>query len=105
MTVLNVVTYFVKPEKRQQFISFWQRWVKYVKDNPETFRELKSLKLFTQMYGGTYGGYVEMWEFDNLEELAKHMAKWASDKGLQAIEKEWSSLSEQATQNLWIAVG
>jgi hypothetical protein len=104
MTVFSVVTYFVKPEKRQEFMSFWQRWFKYVKDNPETFKELKSVKLFTQMYGGIYGGYVEMWEFDNLEELAKHMAKWASDKGLKEIEKEWSCFSEQATQNIWSAI-
>jgi hypothetical protein len=105
MTVFMVATYLVKPEKRQEFMSFWQRFLKYVKDNPETFKEVKSLKLFTQMYGGTYGGYVEMWEFDKLTELAKHFEKWYADKGLMKVEEEWSRVTEQpATFCIWNAV-
>jgi hypothetical protein len=104
MTVFIVGTYFVKPEKRQEFMSFWQRFLKYVKGNPETCKEIRSLKLLTQMYGGTYGGFVEMWEFDSLTEFAKHIEKWFVDKGLMKIEEEWSRLTEPATFNIWNAV-
>jgi hypothetical protein len=88
MTVFSVGTYLVKREKRQEFLSFQQRWLKYVKDNPETFKELKSVKLFSQDLGGTLGGYVEMWEFDNLTEYAKSMEKFNSDKGYTEFAEE-----------------
>jgi hypothetical protein len=104
MTVFSVGTYLVKREKRQEFLSFQQRWLKYVKDNPETFKELKSWKLFSQEIGGTLGGYVEMWEFDNLTEYAKSREKRHSDKGYVEFAEEWYRLTEPSTWNIWNAV-
>jgi hypothetical protein len=75
-----------------------------VKDNPETFKELKSVKLFSQNLGGTLGGYIEMWEFDNLTEYAKSMEKFNSDKGYVEFAEEWYRLTEPSTWKIWNAV-
>jgi hypothetical protein len=104
MTVFSVGTYLVKREKRQEFLSFQQRWLKYVKDNPETFKELKSVKLFSQDLGGTLGEYIEMWEFDSLTEYAKSSEKFNSDKGYVEFAEEWYRLTEPSTWKIWNAV-
>ena len=104
MTIFWVGTYLVKREKRQEFLSFQQRWLKYVKDNPETFKELKSVKLFSQNIGGTLGEYIEMWEYDNLTEYAKFWEKIPRDKGYVEFEEEWYRLTEPSSCNIWNAV-
>jgi len=104
MTIFWVGTYLVKREKRQEFLSFQQRWLKYVKDNPETFKELKSWKLFSQDIGGTLGGYIEMWEYDSLTEYAKAVEKFDSDKGYVEFAEEWYRLAESSTCSIWKAV-
>jgi len=104
MTVFSVGTYLVKREKKQEFLSFQQRWLKYVKDNPETFKELKSWKLFSQSIGGTLGEYIEMWEFDSLKEYAEAFEKWDTDKGYVEFAEEWYRLTEPSTWKIWEAI-
>jgi len=105
LAVFSVGTYLVKPEKRKEFLSFQKRWLKYMKDHPETFGKAKSWKLLRQSIGGTYGGYVEMWEFDNLTEYAKSREKFNSDKGYVEFKEEWLRLTEHPrTWNIWETV-
>jgi hypothetical protein len=104
MTVFSVGTYLVKREKMKEFLSLQQRWLIYVKDNPETFKELKSWKLFSEGLGGTLSGYIEMWEFDNLTEYAKSREKRHSDKGYTEFAEEFYRLTEPSTWKIWNAV-
>jgi len=59
----------IKPEKRETFKSLMQRVHNYKEENPELFKEVKSWKLFRQMFGGIAGAYVSMWEFVHQELL------------------------------------
>ncbi|HYB68461.1 MAG TPA: hypothetical protein VEC97_02850 [Candidatus Acidoferrales bacterium] len=78
MTYLAISTYIVKPEKQGDFMRFWKSYLNYMKKNPEMFKEVKSLKLYTQMFGGISGAYVELLEFESLtdqETLEKKLVK------------------------------
>jgi len=78
MTYLAISTYIVKPEKQADFMRFWKSYLDYMKKNPEIFKGVKSLKLYTQVFGGISGAYVELLEFDSLtdkETLEKKLAK------------------------------
>lgn len=60
MTFLAISTYSVKSEKQGDFVRFWKRYLDYMKSNREMFKEVKSLKLFSQVFGGISGAYVEL---------------------------------------------
>ena len=106
MSVFRVETYVVKPEKQEEFMQLGERFFKYMKENPETFKEVKSVKLFSHIFGGTYGAYVEMWEYDNLTEYAESWVKLESDKGFMKLSQELMAIIDPATLciNVWKAV-
>jgi len=56
MRVFIVDTHVIKPGKQGEYTSLMRRVRKYMKENPETFKEVKSLKVFAQMFGGIAGG-------------------------------------------------
>ena len=97
MSVFVVETYVVKPEKREEFMSLWQRVLEYKEEKPELFGEVKSLNLFTQMFGGVAGAYIEMWEFDNMADLEKCWAREHKDEGFMKIHQEFILLIDPAT--------
>jgi hypothetical protein len=73
MTILEVETFVVKPEKQGEVMALWQKILKYIKENPEKVKA-KSTKIFTQVFGGTFGGYVVMSEYDSLADYEKDYA-------------------------------
>ena len=106
MGVFIVDTHVVKPEKQEQYASLMRRVRKYMKENPETFKEVKSLKVFAQMFGGIAGGYVQLWEYDNMADIEKSLTKMFKDKGFIEIEQEGNRLIEPTTHswNVWNSV-
>ncbi len=87
----------VKPEKREKFKYLMKRVLKYKEENPKLFKEVKSWKLFKQMFGGIAGAYVSMWEFENLADLEKCWAKEEKDEGFMKMHHELLQLIEPAT--------
>jgi hypothetical protein len=62
MTVFGVETYVIKPEKQAEFRAYKEKWKKffaYKENRPQLFKEVKSYRMFSQMFGGNWGGYVE----------------------------------------------
>ena len=92
----------VKPEKRVAFKSLMQRVHKYKEENLELFKEVKSWKLFRQMFGGIAGAYVSMWEFENLADLEKCWAKEDKDERFTKMHQELLQLIEPATFSIEI---
>jgi hypothetical protein len=107
MSVFIVMTYVVKPEKQEEFMSLAQGFLKYKKENPELFKNVKSWKLFAQMFGGFSGGHIEVWEFDNLTDVEKHRTRILKDERareeIKKIHQEFTRLIEPATlsTNVW----
>jgi len=106
MTVLLIWTWVVKPEKQREHKRLLTRFQEYVKKNPKTFKELKSMRFFTQTFGGISGAYVEHAEFESLSGLASCLARASKDKGYIKIDQEWMSLLDPATltSNLYTVV-
>jgi hypothetical protein len=65
MTVFLVSTYIVKPEKLAQHTMWGKNLVASMKQNPDQFKEVKSLKVCHQKSKDTPGKYVALWEFKN----------------------------------------
>jgi len=106
MSVFIVDTHVVKPEKQEQYTSLVRRVRKYMKENPETFKEVKSLRVFAQTFGGIAGGHVQLWEYKNMADIEKSLTKMFKDKGFMEIKREFDRLIEPATHswNVWNAV-
>jgi hypothetical protein len=102
MGVFVVETYLVAPEKREKFKLLMQRLLEYKKENPKLFEEVRSLKLFAQMFGGIAGTYIEMWEFDSMADLEKCWKREDQDAGFMKIHKEFLQLIDPTTFSMKI---
>jgi len=106
MTVFEVGQWVVKPEKQEEFTKWLRRNLKYMKDNPKMFKEIKSYKIFTQTFGGIYGAYVELVEYDSLADYERSNKRMEKDEALAKMNKEFMLLIEPTTisSNLWTFV-
>jgi len=103
MTILVFETWVVKPEKQAEFAKLWQRYLKYIKDNPKLLKEMKWRKSFTQMFGGTYGAYVELSEYNSLADYEKLNNRLMKDPGFLKIFQDAMLFMDPATYtcNVW----
>lgn len=106
MSVFVVETYVVKPEKQGEYQTLIQNLLEYKKQNPQLFKEVKSFRLFHQMFGGLAGAYIEMWEFDSMADLEKCWMKELKDDGFMKLHKEFTLFVEPTTfsMNVWTTV-
>jgi len=70
------------------------------------FEEVKSLKLFAQMFGDITGTYIEMWEFDSMADLEKCWGREDKDEGFMKIHKQFLQLIDPTafSMKIWNAV-
>jgi hypothetical protein len=80
VTVFLVATYVVKPEKLGELAAFLKKYTAWMKSRPELFKEMKSWKSFSHVYGGNRGGVVDMMEFESLADLEKWSSRYYGDK-------------------------
>jgi len=78
--IFMVENYVVRPEKQTEFTAWMKKYLAWVEKHPQLFKEVKSHKLFAQIFGGSWGGYVEMWEFKNLAECERCFNRVMQDK-------------------------
>jgi hypothetical protein len=60
--------------------AFGKKWTEFTKKRSDLLKDVKSWRLFANVLGGPMGGYVEMWEFENLATAEKVMGKMMQDK-------------------------
>jgi len=97
MTILVMGTWLVKPEKQAEFSRLWQRFLKYMKNNPKLFKEVKSLKFFTQTFGGIMGSHVELAEYESLADYEALHAKLKKNKEYAKLLQEFMLVVDPAT--------
>jgi len=100
MGVFIVNTYVVKTEKQEEFMEFVKKFLEYRKENPEKFKECKSWKIFRQAFGGISGAYIEMMEFESMNDAEKWGAKMRKDEAMMKIREEFMPLIDPATQSM-----
>jgi hypothetical protein len=106
MSIVFVLTYVIKYEKRTEFQALVKQFLKFKKDNPKAFDGLKSWRLFKKEYGGVTGSYVEMWEFKNMEEMDKVNARMMKYEEMKKIDTGFHKIVDHTTftQSIWSAV-
>jgi hypothetical protein len=107
MTVFFVDTYAVKPDKLGEFTTFFKKFETFIKKRPELLKEAKSIKFFSHMLGGTWGGYVEMYEFANLADFEKCFNRIMQDKEfMTTIYAEFTTYVVPGSEstNIWNSV-
>lgn len=101
MTILEVETFVVKPEKEGEVMALWQKSLKYMKEHPEKVKA-KSTKIFTQVFGGTFGGYVGMSEYDSIADWEKEYAAMMQDETYIKLMQEAMSMIVPGTFSISI---
>jgi len=109
MTLFLVETYVIKPEKQAEFMAYkekWKQFFAYKENRPQLFEEVKSYRMFAQMFGGNVGGYVETWEFDNLAKCDEFFHKVMQSDYPTKLYPEFASLLVPATytMNVWNSI-
>jgi NIPSNAP len=90
MTILEVETFVVKPEKQGEAMALWQKALKYMKENPKKTKA-KSIKLFTQVLGGNFGSFVSMSEYDSIADWEKDYATMMQDETQMKLYQEFQT--------------
>ena len=97
MTILVVEKWVVKPEKQEEHMKVMQKFRKFIKDNPELFKEIKSVKEYTQMFGGISGMCIWLIEYDSLADYEKNHTRMDKDEDVKKLTQEWNALIDPAT--------
>lgn len=97
MSIFLVETYLPKQEKQAEFDALLKEFLRFKKENPKVFEGLKSWKLLQQEFGGIGNLYIEMWEFESLQEMEKCNARIFENKVMKGIQAEFHTLIEHAT--------
>ena len=106
MGILVVETYVVRADRQMDFASFWKKFLAIKKKNADTFREVKSFKAFTQVFGGISGAHIDVWEYESLADLAGAYSRMSKDKEFMKLQEEFTLLIETHTYstNVWNSV-
>jgi YesN/AraC family two-component response regulator len=102
MTIFWVDSYVIKPDKLDEFMQVLKKFKAWMKKQPDLFKQVKSYKAFSHMLGGEWGGYVEMFEFENLAEFEKWKNKIAQSKFAKTHLAESASLIVPSSESLEI---
>ncbi len=105
MSVFFAETYTVSFEKMEQLTSLLKKATNLMKEKPEKFTGLKSYQAFSQLVGA-FGGYVEIWEFESMNDIDALFKTMFSDEELKNIPKEFFTLVEPGTYStqVWTSV-
>ena len=96
----------VKPEKQEEHTKLMQELRKYMKDNPAMFKELKSMKEYTQKFGGIGGTSIWLIECESLAGFERLELRMEKDEELTKLNQKWLSLIEPGTASteIWSAM-
>jgi len=103
MTIFLMETYVIKPDKLEEFTALLKKLETYMKKHPDLFKEVKSHKVFSQILGANWGGYVEMTEFENLTNFEKWMMRIMQSDYMKTVYPEYAVLEVPGMHsiNMW----
>jgi hypothetical protein len=106
MTIFTVETWIVKPDKLGEFTAVLKKFETWMKKHPELLKEVKSVKVFSHMFGGNWGGYIMMTEYENFAEIEKSMNKSEKSDFMTTLYPEFASLLVPGSYstNIWNSV-
>jgi len=106
MSILLVETYVLRVEKQADFGPLLNQFLDYKKNHADLFKGVLSWKLYKQKYGPISGMYVELWEYESVEEMEAINKRIFEDAGMKRIGADFHQLVEPATFSscVWTSV-
>ena len=101
LAFINVGMYTVRQEKKEEFLALSKRISKHMKQSGLLSETIKSRRLFTRCMGGTYGEFIDVWEFRNWTDYDRYLRSYEEDKVWGGFWKEFMLLVEPTTHS-WI---
>jgi hypothetical protein len=68
ISVFMVETWVVRPKCTLKHKQLWKDFLDFVGGNPDLFREIKSMNLYSQTFGDVSGAIVQVVEFESWAE-------------------------------------
>jgi len=105
VTILAVEKWVAKPEKQKEYMQIMKKFRKFIKDNPAMFKEVRSIKEFTQTLGGINGMHIWLVEYNSLADYERLNARMNKDEGATKLTQEWLELIDPTTVSvdIWSA--
>jgi len=97
---LVVEKWLAKPGKQEEHTQIMKKFRKYLKDNPEMFKEVKSLREYTQMFGGISGMFIWLIEYESLADYEKLASRMEKDEEAAKLTQEWTALIDRPTWSI-----
>ncbi len=101
MSVIFAETYSVSFEKMDQLASLLTKATNTIRENPDKFRGLKSYQVFSQMVG-RFGSYVEMWEFESMNDIDAMFQTMFADEEFKKFPQEFFPLVDPGSYSTQI---
>jgi hypothetical protein len=103
MTVFVVRTYTVKPECQKAHLEWGKKLVAMLKKQPKQFSKVRSMRVYSNKYGGAVGGFTAMWKFDSLADAQDWEQGFVEVKAEADLRSEFLGLIVPGsyTQALW----
>jgi len=95
VTVVVVWKWVVRAEKQEEHDRMMKKYLKWIKEPPIP-KELKSVKFFHQTFGGAYGSWIELIEYETLAAYEKANERNLKDKEYMELLQEFLSVIEPA---------
>ena len=104
MTIFMFEQYVIRSDKLNEFAVFLKKYLAWLeKRRPVLYKEVKSHKLISQMFGGNFGKYMEIWEYENLADCEKCFNRLMRDAELMTeVFPEFASYFAPATHKIEI---
>jgi hypothetical protein len=100
MTIFVVERYVVKPDKLGEFKALIKKFDAMVKKRPGLLKEMKSYKVFSDLFGGNWGGGAWMTEVESLADFEKAFKRVMADKEYTTMMAEWNALIVPGTYSI-----
>jgi len=104
MAIFMLEQYVIKSDKMNEFTVFLKKYLPWIqKRRADLYKEVKSHKMISQMFGGNFGKYMEIWEYESLADCEKCFSRLMQDKELMTeIFPEFASYFAPATHTIEI---
>jgi len=93
----------LKPEKTGEYAAWLKKYEAWTQGQAELFKEVKSVKLLSQVIGNSMGSFLELWEFESLADLERWLVKYSSNKEVAVWHQEWMAMIVPGTwsSSMW----
>jgi len=98
----------IKPDKLTEFNQYLKKYLSWLeKRRPTLYREVKSHRMLSQMFGGCFEGYMIVWEFENMADCQACLDRLMKDEELMnVVFPEFAAFMVPGTHalNIWNSV-